>query len=85
MKSPMVETLQCVTNKSGYSELQVLRSPAGWYVGTLYWNTDEPTHHYEQPGSRDSCYFRTEDEAKEYLRLLEAANPESINNLRLNP
>lgn len=50
-----------------YSELQVLESAAGFYVGTLF--------HYKSngfvgPGSRDSDYFTRKDEAEGYLRFL---------------
>lgn len=46
-----------------YSKLQVLKSAAGFYVGRLfrYLNGDET------PGSRDSEYFSTKEEAEEAL------------------
>lgn len=43
-------------------KFRVLRSAAGWYVGTL---TEEGF-----PNSRDSGYFRTEEEAKSQLNLM---------------
>lgn len=69
MKSPMVEQGDYITKKDGYSELQVLRSPAGWYIGTMF---KDPDDGFEEPGSRDSDYFRTEEDAAGYLKLLEA-------------
>lgn len=58
--------------KSGYSELKVMRSAAGWYVGTTFRNTEIPGMVFDEPGSRDTGYFATEAEAAEYLRRLEA-------------
>jgi hypothetical protein len=73
MKSPMVQNLDCIPDKSGYSELQVLRSAAGYYVGTLH--TDE--NGFVEPGSRDSGYFGSREEAARYLAMVEsAANPQ---------
>lgn len=50
-----------------YTELRTLRSPAGWYVGTL---TREGS-----PGSRDTDYFADENDADFVLRLLEKLYP----------
>ena len=36
MKSPMVENAEYIKDKEKYSELQILRSGAGYYIGTLY-------------------------------------------------
>jgi len=66
MKSPMVENAEYLDNKGRYSELQVLQSGAGYYVGTMYHNPEG----YEEPGSRDSDYFGTYEEAEEYLRKI---------------
>jgi hypothetical protein len=72
VKSPMVTNLDCIPNKESYSELQVLRSAAGYYVGTLH--TDE--NGFEVPGSRDSGYFGSRSEAERYLTMVqEAPNP----------
>lgn len=72
MQSPMVKNLDYINNKKGYSELQVLRSQAGWYVGTTY-TEDGVT----EPGSRDSGYFPTREEADQYLDIvLSAENPQ---------
>lgn len=68
MKSPMVENASYIIEKTGYSELQVMRSGAGWYIGTLY---TDPKDGFREPGSRDSDYFATEAEATSYLKLLE--------------
>ena len=60
MKSPMVETASYINDQGRYSELKVLQSAAGYYVGTVYTHIDS----FEEPGSRDSDYFGTEDAAK---------------------
>jgi hypothetical protein len=58
--------------KSGYSELKVLQSAAGYYVGTTYFNPDFGG--FEEPGSRDSGYYRTEGEAERALKLMTTFN-----------
>jgi hypothetical protein len=60
-------------DKGNYSELKVMRSAAGWYVGTEY---HDPAG-FTEPGSRDTGYFSTEREAQLELTMLEAglANP----------
>jgi len=50
--------------KAKYSDLQVLRSQAGWYVGTLY---EDGT-----PGSRDSGYCKSWESADRLLKLVVA-------------
>ncbi len=45
-----------------YSPLRVCRSAAGWFVGTLYRDGS--------PGSRDSCYFKTESDASFALETI---------------
>lgn len=70
MKSPMVTNADYLSEKTGYSDLQVLRSGAGWYVGTMY---TDPADGFQEPGSRDSDYFATEEQARSYLRSIEIA------------
>jgi hypothetical protein len=72
MKSPMVQTATYIktSEKSGYTDLRVLQSGAGWYVGTLYWNPDHGG--FWEPGSRDTGYFDTKEEATAYLQALES-------------
>jgi hypothetical protein len=65
MKSPMITETGHITNKDRYSDLQVLKSRAGYYVGTVYIEDG-----FETPGSRDSDYFATQTEAEEYLRAI---------------
>ena len=59
MKSPQIERLIPPHEQHRYSDLQVLHSYAGYYIGTLYEDG--------QPGSRDTEYFRTHDEAVDAL------------------
>ncbi len=63
MKSPMVESAEYLKDSERYSDLQVLQSAAGFYVGTVYENPDG----FSEPGSRDSGYFATKEQAEAYL------------------
>ena len=68
MKSLMPAVLSAP--QGTYSDLRVLRSPAGWYIGTVVQETGEP-------GSRDTCYFANEtaaDFALELLKRMRAMN-----------
>ena len=65
MKSPLITKSEHIANKDRYSELQVLQSRAGYYVGTVYIEDG-----VQMPGSRDSGYFATQAEAEEYLRAI---------------
>lgn len=53
-------------DRAKFSDLQVLRSAAGWYIGTIH--TDEEG--FQEPGSRDSIYFASEEIAKKVLDKL---------------
>jgi hypothetical protein len=64
VKSPMIEDADYIPDKGNYSELRVLRSGAGYYIGTTY--THGPGDEFPglvEPGSRDSGYYATEAEA----------------------
>lgn len=50
-----------------FTELQVMNSAAGYYIGTAY-NAIEG---YQEPGSRDSDYYATKEEADWAFRYLE--------------
>jgi hypothetical protein len=63
MKS--IQVAHSLPSSEGYSDLQVLRSAAGWYVGTIYNNCGHP-----DPGSRDTGYFATKEEADYALQTL---------------
>lgn len=67
MKSPMVTNLD-IPNKAGYTDLQVCQSAAGYYVGTLYWDDE---YKFFEPGSRDSDYYATYEEAERFLKTLD--------------
>lgn len=77
MKSPQVESY--CPDPENYSDLQVMKSPAGWYIGTVYNSPDG----YTEPGSRDSQYFSSENVTKMYLQLVVETGDTSI--LRLHP
>lgn len=74
MKSPMVQNATYLPEKTGYSDLQVMRSGGGWYVGTTY---TDPKDGLVEPGSRDSDYFGTEAEAAKFLKMLEGVGDDA--------
>lgn len=53
---------------AGYSDLQVMSSDAGWYIGTIYQN---PGQSFQEPGSRDTGYFPTKEIAEKVLAAME--------------
>jgi hypothetical protein len=65
-------------NQDLYTELEVLKSAAGYYVGTMYKN---PKYGLE-PGSRESGYFATHEEAEALLKRIEAGDETEV---RWNP
>lgn len=73
MKSLQVLTV-CRGNYTGYSDLQVLRSAAGFYIGTTYM---DPENGWQEPGSRDSDYFVHKEQAMQALHKLEQLYSES--------
>ena len=48
----------------GVSELKVMRSAAGWYVGTTY---TDPEDGFTEPNSRETDYFSSRAEAEKAL------------------
>lgn len=50
-------------DSSNYSDLMVMKSAAGYYIGTIYNNPDG----YQEPGSRDSEYFGSRELAEAAL------------------
>lgn len=84
MKSPMVEQADFIEDKEAYSDLQVLRSGAGYYIGTIHRNTEfGEDNAFNEPGSRDTGYFATRKEAEDELKNIEAGNPTAP--LRMEP
>jgi hypothetical protein len=68
----MVENAEYIKDKSGYTELMVLSSAAGYYVGTMFNEVDATGRLvFQEPGSRDSGYYRTEQEAARFLASLQ--------------
>lgn len=67
MKSPIVMDLEPL--EPGYSDLQVMKSAAGYYIGTSYaMHDDDGEFIGHTPGSRDSVeYYATEAEAQHAL------------------
>ena len=61
MRSPLIENASYIKDKHLYSELQALKSAAGYYIGTVYRNPEG----FTEPGSRDSVnYYRSREEAQ---------------------
>lgn len=69
MKSLQVMATIPEADQQYYGDLEVLRSAAGWYVGTKYNNPEVPG--FQEPGSRDTDYFESEEDAKFVLNALE--------------
>ena len=81
MKSPMIEQGELVKSEdkgNKYSELQVLHSSAGYYLGTIYTDKDG----FQEPGSRDSGYFPKREQAEAELKKLERGE---LVQLRMRP
>lgn len=81
MRSPMMtlnpaleDTSDLVCDEAArgaYSDLKVMKSAAGWYVGTSFDEYDaEGRLVFSSPGSRDSHYHATEAEADLTLRQM---------------
>lgn len=66
MKSPQVQNASYIDeeDKEQYSDLQVLQSAAGYYIGTIFTGKDG----FQEPGSRDSEYFPTKQHAETALK-----------------
>ena len=79
MKSPQVANVTLPADREHYSDLKVLSSNAGYYIGTTFF---DPVYKFEDRGTRDSGYFATHDEAAKELAYWEANGPR---NNRLTP
>ncbi len=81
MKSPMIQAASYITSedKKNYSDMGIMKSAAGYYIGTIYNNPDG----FQEPGSRDSHYFATYQEAANELELLKKGKSELV--LRTQP
>lgn len=74
MKSLMVTNADYINDKSGYTDLQILKSAAGYFIGTLFEERDVTGKViFVDMGSRDSDYFKTEEDAKIYLKTIESS------------
>jgi hypothetical protein len=49
---------------NGYSELKVMQSPAGWYLGTTFNGGD-----FDEPGSRETHYLGSRGTADHTLEM----------------
>lgn len=75
MKSPIAEQYDS-TNLEYYSDLQVMQSAAGYYIGSDF--TDHELGGMKVPGTRDTEYFDTKQEAEEMLQTILSAPDPSI-------
>lgn len=75
MKSPLVMNASYISeeNKGRYSDIQVLKSNAGFYLGTVFVDEDG----FKEPGSRDSDYYTTKEEAEAALRVYQSLDGET--------
>lgn len=82
MKSQIIEnaTYLPVHEKDQYSDLQVMKSGNGWYIGTTYYCRRDD---YYEPGTRDTEYFGSEAQAIVELDLLERGKSNVV--LRTHP
>ena len=71
MKSKVVSNVCPAEEHEQYSDLKVMRSAAGWYIGTTRHHPDG----FVDPGSRDSDYFRKKEEAEHYLATINKMPP----------
>ena len=53
-----------------YSDLKVMESAAGWYIGTTFHHTSGDYAGLVEPGSRESGYYRSKVEAELALQTL---------------
>lgn len=68
----MVESAAYIADKANYTDMQVLQSPAGYYIGTMYEEKDNAGSVVGGDfGSRDSEYFATREAAEQQLKILE--------------
>ena len=67
--------------KERYSDLKVMQSAAGFYVGTEYEDPDFGA----SPGSRESGYFSTAKEAEVFLARLVAGDLIALTEVRMWP
>lgn len=57
--------VQNIDSDSGYyGPLQICHSNAGYYIGRMFYDYQG----YTEPGSRESDYFSSEEEAKKALK-----------------
>jgi hypothetical protein len=68
----IIQQAKYISNPENYSELKVLKSNAGYYIGTTY---KDPITQKESPGSRDTDYFDSKELAEAALYLLETNDP----------
>jgi hypothetical protein len=72
MKSPQIAHLPA-EEQALFSELKVLKSAAGFFVGSSYNNPAG----FQEPGSRDTEYFQTREQAERRLTLINTVkNPQ---------
>lgn len=73
MRSPLVRAMVeqgLITEEDSrlYSDLQVMQSGAGYYIGTSYTNKEHFPDIFQEPGSRDSYhYYPSQEEAQAAL------------------
>ncbi len=75
MKSLQVEAVYSKqSDRDRFSDLRVLKSAAGWYIGTIHTLAEG----FQEPGSRDTDYFPTKEIAEEVLAHLNSRDQDYI-------
>lgn len=69
-----MKSKQIVTNDdyNAYGDLLPMCSAEGWYVGSFYHGMGSEGEMIYTPGTRDSDYYKTFEEAQQHLDSLEA-------------
>jgi len=69
--------------EEGFTELQVLQSAAGYYIGRMHWNTSDGKDTFGsfwEPGSRETDYYTTRETAQKLLDSGEFSVKRSMEN-----
>lgn len=87
MRSPMIKRLRIgEEEEKRYSDLQILQSGGGYYIGTMYRNEDDPKHPFDEPGTRDTGYYlKREDAEKDFERIKNGEAPLIEGGFRMTP
>lgn len=66
MKGYLASKAEGLETEGTYSDLKVMKSNAGWYIGTTFIYKEDGR---EEPGSRESEYFPNKEMAQDALNM----------------